>query len=1228
MSDRGEAVSVRMVEGGQATVWTHRTNRVVISTPWAEVRIHAREAPDGPDTFVLRSTDGKTKTEAAFWVEQQAAEAVRRAPGLWAVEFSEHMNEGAAEDLDLSATRFTLLHRPGGSEAGERVVASDEPYARLFNMRTNGAHPQVAAHFVPARFWEGAAARLPERAAQDVQEPMAPDVLREAAAAEQAAAEEAPHGAAAAAVQEQAAPVRERPEESPLPSSGTTIQRWLYVFALKEDAYDAAKGPVRSAGWSAHFVGAWQADAGRRYHFAPYPQGGNDPQGQEAPVPAFVPEAQGAAAGRVLLNMDELGIGGVGAEDLYVWLSPFALPWARVDHLRRTVEQSNRDGTPLTPTRLGLGPATFTRMTQSSHASWDRAGGCVEWYVPDPLRVAEGRAEAAQEAQKRFDDWQEKARRAGLHSGLVGTPCYDAAHARTYLQQQLGAIEQGRPERRLRPRPRTAAQGRALAEQMRRGREQRAQQRARYDMSEAWKGFSPKAATGSERVPEHPPGEELLGQFLYGYRCQEAYLKERRRVAGRRFVRWMAWTAFLHVAADCFAVAEVEAPEGGPPSEEVLRAERRIFSLYWRMTRMGQGGGFLAALLRASGLVGHAGALAEEAYDRLLEPLDERRTLPWQEQLEGPAFTLLWNLAQKSSETAAQFVQAWSPVIASQTFAHEPAAANLIAAFAWKARHRNADGVYTVWDGGKEEWRFGSDVVVRRKRVSGIEFHATRRRGAYWRVNVHTQMEIDVGKVAGFVDDGVTGINVVLAGYAVVGHVREGALDWGDAIAVGQIVADGAGLVAERGGPLVPATAARVGKILAKAGPLLSVAEGAWGVAEALTDTDPRGLQQVRDPDGWGALGAAVGAAGGLMVTNAPTAASSAVGVALGLTAGGAVIVGLLLVGAGAGLMWWIETEDRRERKAADPLWQWLPRESLWGERPQAIVASPLEALFQLVRPGQDEGAAPPAVDFEAQTKGFLKTAYTFPTTVAVKENAFGNDVVEGLALRIAPEYLPAYGTLMVDASVQTTGLQAVPIRCAVHYVKAEGGYRYCVKGEGALLESGEAQTLAEQAARERWARAETAGRGPKRVLVVCVGSGWPVRQHSELEQLTAPASERELERRLGQMETWPERYKERYAGQVERLRVMEQQQERIREATEAGVDAGSVLGEAATPGLQSVLRGGRFRVTGYVYFKPLLPFNPTPTVPASLEQAKQDLVAFEQIGGVGGYTYPESNAQ
>lgn len=59
--------------------------------------------------------------------------------------------------------------------------------------------------------------------------------------------------------------------------------------------------------------------------------------------------------------------------------------------------------------------------------------------------------------------------------------------------------------------------------------------------------------------------------------------------------------------------------------------------------------------------------------------------------------------------------------------------------------------------------------------------------------------------------------------------------------------------------------------------------------------------------------------------------------------------------------------------------------------------------------------------------------------------------------------------------------------------------------------------------------------------------------------------------------------------------------------------------------GLGSILESGRFRVSGNVYFAPLQPFQSDPKIPANREEARDQLMAFQYIGGRGeGFVYSD----
>jgi len=72
-----------------------------------------------------------------------------------------------------------------------------------------------------------------------------------------------------------------------------------------------------------------------------------------------------------------------------------------------------------------------------------------------------------------------------------------------------------------------------------------------------------------------------------------------------------------------------------------------------------------------------------------------------------------------------------------------------------------------------------------------------------------------------------------------------------------------------------------------------------------------------------------------------------------------------------------------------------------------------------------------------------------------------------------------------------------------------------------------------------------------------------------------------------------------------------------LREVAESAPSSSMIDGPE---GLGAILKSGRFRVTGSVYFRPLQPFQPDPTIPS---EGANELYARMDVGGQDGFAYP-----
>jgi hypothetical protein len=396
--------------------------------------------------------------------------------------------------------------------------------------------------------------------------------------------------------------------------------------------------------------------------------------------------------------------------------------------------------------------------------------------------------------------------------------------------------------------------------------------------------------------------------------------------------------------------------------------------------------------------------------------------------------------------------------------------------------------------------------------------------------------------------------------------------------------------------------------------------EVAWGVVGNLAAEREQGVQTVDDPQYFKAASTLVKVGVGAAVGTA--ASSAVVGVAVTLAASEA------LDAAAAWLERWENVDDNA---AADPLvtrkvvekgqetidlsqqsktdlekytpdqvqWHgWLPEKSHWGTRYEGNPAA-RDTLATLMKPGKDKDSAPPAKPFRDQTEQFVEKAFTFPTAVGVPPKPaldltdWTSGAPKRLFLSIIPKYVPKKrGTFMVDGTVlnPATG-DAASIDCAVHYVEVEGEIRYSVLPPGTAV--GLEGSLEETAQSRNWAIARNEdtplpGGGTDRKLHLPIHVGyWPVRTgdpegQSRLRNKWKDARDRGLVRARSEMES---------AGR----RAAAARQQRAAE------ELSQVHWTSQMPpptNFESILKSGRFEVTGTVYFRPLKPFDPDPEMP------------------------------
>ena len=230
----------------------------------------------------------------------------------------------------------------------------------------------------------------------------------------------------------------------------------------------------------------------------------------------------------------------------------------------------------------------------------------------------------------------------------------------------------------------------------------------------------------------------------------------------------------------------------------------------------------------------------------------------------------------------------------------------------------------------------------------------------------------------------VGALDVAITAAGVYRNASRGELGWGDVVASGQVVTEAVGVVdtvRQASGGTLA-----FGRAFAVGAVYLEGAAAAVRVHAALTNENAVGAQVVRDADELGAAGAVVGGAGAVLI------AQAAVGGVGALAAAPAAALGLALVGVGWGLSWWGQERLAAERRRWDPLSGWLAERDLWGER--AGVGSRRGEALALAHPawapsGTPSGGGPVLAgvllgdgERAGLTAAFVEKAYRFPVAV------------------------------------------------------------------------------------------------------------------------------------------------------------------------------------------------------------------------------------------------------
>jgi hypothetical protein len=487
-------------------------------------------------------------------------------------------------------------------------------------------------------------------------------------------------------------------------------------------------------------------------------------------------------------------------------------------------------------------------------------------------------------------------------------------------------------------------------------------------------------------------------------------------------------------------------------------------------------------------------------------------------------------------------------------------------------------------------------VVLSTVRLTEVD-HYIPVRDVVWRLNVQGEVRVDIGAAArslGLSEEGMgrvaSYLDIVNVAVATTALFRNEKVEQGsvaDLLTLAQIIVGSAEAVQHgvrshaaarkaatigafatlarpRAGAAVDGALA-VGERLVRLGWHIEVAAAALDVYSNAMDRDAVGQMTVQDPNPAGVLGAVAKGVGGVLMT----AGVASLGAA-------ALAVGVACFAAGATVQLWAEGRDRLGANSADPLWDWLPRHSLWGTDRRARRRDRDRRrglLFDLVRPGPVDD--PPGVPDDLarrmgeEAQSFLETAYWFPVQVHVghRPGRSTRDIVPNrLRLDIAYGFLPSVGTLIVDGVINPwrPNIRSAPLSFVIHYAEVDDRlyYRVCRDGEGLDVPRDVPVT--------QWVK----------------GEGWPVGRRRRVRLPDGRSGDAQhLSVYLG--DWWRRDRSPKKTLSIARPDNTRVSRRRVQDPVHplAFLDNSDVL--------QKVLKSGAFAVTGTVLFQPLRPFDP-----------------------------------
>ncbi len=938
---------------------------IEIASVVARAAVHAPTAFEGPDALLLCSADGLrdtdpgdelTPSDFSFYQTVPISgtsgdpQLVIREDKMLKVIFVPEENEGT---LDVPASKaksalesrsFSLFWAPTGDPNEERIMIAEDVSGGTAWTEEEEVE-RFMAHFVTTKFAEACEAALPGETppAYDPEDPIrkeAPPLdFLEDDDEDETSRKAHRH---AEPMWESATPVESRSgtggdgsfERPPGP-------RWVHLIQTGDLLGDAADEEAPDY----RVLGAYKVTEDGEYKRARFTDQGTL-------------EVIGDAQAKVIVPIDGGGFS-TKRHITYARLSGFKVSEWRLNDLGKRIAGAERPR----DQQAALMPLRVTAATLTdgqADGGWGRhatnydsvfAGACSDredvetplkqepfWMLPHPLSIAERRVGAAEQAFDRLQAWTETVGDAPALTGPMRNTCYNEDQQRTYLADRLRAVDG-----------------------------------AAHDMTDAsnWGEFSHDA------VPSAPEGESALAHFQYGAQCQEAYLRRQWRRATQAFDRLAEGGLLTHdVVLD--ALTSERAADG-----EAAQVER-LFAFFVRMQAVG-GGTALPSMMRESELLKHMGDCSLEEGTEMPAPLDEavETSLPDDQGsiirgpnfVRGSGFKLLFKLAQESTKTAQHlFAQGtataavtWSTsTVLVESYAKAPPKSFVV--WGWLVQRMtdyetSPSEVYDYTKGSVEASGAGGRVTIGATQI-------TRTSGSHraipWKISVNLDVEAATERwmgqstsarlsssTLGTASTAAGGIfsvlDVLLGTYTLWADSQEGALDMTDGARMAKVVAGVAGSVdagAELSGSfktmmkeLVESGAARrVGRFLARTMPtyLEAVTMGihTW---EQYNDVDHRGLQTISDPNYIGSFGAVVKGTGGIVAGGAAWAGAWPF-----VAAGAAAYAG------GQILMWVDENLDEIEAELNDPLTNWLPTDTLWGED----AGADYEPFFQLVRPG------------------------------------------------------------------------------------------------------------------------------------------------------------------------------------------------------------------------------------------------------------------------------------